>query len=234
MGAVTALGKFGRTTLNMLPIDFHLANKDAPRILCLGAHSDDIEIGALATILSLAERHPGAHIDWVVFGASENRQEEAAASAAYCTRVYHDAKVRIHEFQDGHFPMQAAAIKTEFEALKLRCEPDLIFTHYRHDRHQDHAVISDLTWQTFRNHLIFEYEIPKYDGDLGIPNVFNAVAETLVEQKLEILDRFFATQQKKNWFVPETFSALMRLRGIECHSDSGFAEAFHCRKMLLR
>ncbi|MGI9328399.1 MAG: PIG-L deacetylase family protein [Pseudomonadales bacterium] len=218
----------------MLSIDFHLSEKVTPHILCLGAHSDDIEIGALATILSFADRHPEAHIDWVVFSATGSRRAEATDSAEYCTRGYRDANVQINEFQDGHFPMQAGAIKAEFESLKARCEPDLILTHYRHDRHQDHAVISDLTWQTFRNHLILEYETPKYDGDLGIPNLFNAVAQTLADQKIAVLDQFFVTQQKKSWFDPETFSALMRLRGIECHSESGYAEAFHCRKLLLR
>lgn len=234
MGAANARGKCGLSLLSMLSVDFHLAANEAPRILCLGAHSDDIEIGAVATLLGLADRYSQARIDWVVFGAGGIRREEALASAEYCTDGFSDAQIEVLGFRDGHFPMQAGAIKEAFEVLKRRCEPNIIFTHYREDRHQDHRLISDMTWQTFRNHLIFEYEIPKYDGDLGVPSVFSKTSEHLVERKLEILDRFFATQRNKGWFAPETFSALMRLRGVECQSESGFAEAFYCRKLVLR
>ncbi len=217
----------------MRGFDIRLDAVDMPRILCLGAHSDDIEIGASATILALADKYAQAHVDWVVFGAHSIRRQEARASAEYCTRGFAKADIRVLEYRDGHFPAQFEAIKAEFESIKRRCDPDVIFTHYRGDLHQDHALISDLTWQTFRNHVILEYEIAKYDGDLGVPNVFSAVSDVLHDRKLELLSRFFESQQSKAWFAPEAFSALMRLRGIECQSPSGYAEAFYARKLLL-
>lgn len=214
----------------MIPFSLNLEGRRDPTILCLGAHSDDVEIGACATILGLAEKYPEGRIAWTVFAASGQREAEARASAEYCVDGFAGAEIRLHAFPDGFFPAEAARLKEVFESLKAECRPDLIFTHYRHDLHQDHRQISDLTWQTFRDHLILEYEVPKYDGDFGTPSLFCPVPAHLHEAKLAALDRFFATQKAKPWFTAEVFSAVMRLRGMECRSPSGYAEAFYCRK----
>ena len=216
----------------MISLDFDLEGRGKPAILCLGAHSDDLEIGAIGTILGLAQRFPSASVTWAVFGAAGQREEEARASAQYCTARFADPRIEVYSFRDGFFPAEAVAIKEQFEALKAARWPDIIFTHYRHDLHQDHRMISDLTWQTFRDHLILEYEIPKYDGDFGSPNVFHALSDALREEKLAVLERFFSSQRSKRWFSRDTFSAVMRLRGIECNSKTGFAEAFYCRKVV--
>lgn len=217
----------------MLALDLDCKDSDTLNILCLGAHSDDIEIGALATILGLIRRYENANVTWAVFSAIGPRKDEAMASATHCTQGAGDAEIRTYEFEDGYFPQDIAAIKSEFEDLKKHRNPDLILTHYRHDLHQDHRAISDLTWQTFRNHLILEYEIPKYDGDLGVPNVFSPVSQELCEEKVQILDRFFGSQRSKSWFTDDLFTGLMRLRGMECQSPTRYAEAFYCRKAVI-
>ena len=201
-------------------------------ILCVGAHSDDIEIGAGATLLSLAPRFPEAAVHWVVLAGGNRRSAEARASAAFFSSGFGKAEIVVHDFRDGFFPTQLANLKECLEGLKP-VAPDLVFTHYREDRHQDHRTVSDLTWQTFRDHLILEYEIPKFDGDLGAPNLFHPVSVADRDRKLEALDRFFGSQRDKRWFTDDTFSGLMRLRGIECNAESGFAEAFYCRKMVI-
>ena len=208
-----------------------LANfKSLQRVLFLGAHSDDIEIGAGGTAQRIIEEAPGVEIQWVVFSGDENRREEARISAdEYLKNVEHK-KVELHTFRDGYFPYEGAAIKDCFEELGKEFNPDLIFTHYRDDRHQDHRIVSDLTWNTFRNHIILEYEIPKYDGDLASPNVFVEVNETQCKKKAEILERCFRSQSGKAWFNESTFIGLMRIRGMEANANGG-AEGFYCRKM---
>jgi LmbE family N-acetylglucosaminyl deacetylase len=201
----------------------------AKKLLFLGAHSDDIEIGCGGTILALAEGDPGLEIVWVVFSAAGKRRQEARSSAQLFLKGVSHAKVVLHNFETSYFPMQGKLIKKSFETLKQSFDPDLVFTHYRGDRHQDHRLLSDLTWNTFRDHLILEYEIPKYDGDLGIPNLFVPLDEAVCRRKTQHLCRIFGTQKTKHWFSEDTFLALMRLRGIECVSK--YAEAFHCRKM---
>ena len=183
--------------------------------------------------MKLAREHKGLTVFWVVFTAEGRRQAEARASARTFLSEAAKAKVIIKQFRNGFFPFQGERIKEFFEELKGRVHPDLIFTHYRDDRHQDHRTISDLTWNTFRSHLILEYEIPKYDGDLGIPNVFIKLEEKLCLRKVGHLCRFFRTQSNKHWFSEDTFLALMRLRGIECASETKYAEAFHGRKLIL-
>lgn len=200
-------------------------------ILCLGAHSDDIEIGCGGTLLKLARDHPGLNIFWVVFSAEGVRAQEAKASARVFLQGVDKQKIAIKDFRGSFFPFQGGKIKKYFEQLKHSFQPDLVFTHYRDDRHQDHRVLSDLAWNTFRNHLILEYEIPKYDGDFGIPNLFVGLDEELCRKKVEHLCRFFQTQGNKHWFSEDTFLGLMRLRGMECASK--YAEAFYCRKMVL-
>jgi LmbE family N-acetylglucosaminyl deacetylase len=202
------------------------------KILCLGAHSDDIEIGCGGTILRLLSDRKDVEIFWVVFGASNQREQEARDSAALFLGHAKHKQVIVKKFRDGFFPFEGAKIKEHFEELKAT-KPNIIFTHQRKDAHQDHRLLAELTWNTFRNHLILEYEIPKYDGDLGQPNFFVPLERNIYEQKVEYLMRAFATQRSKQWFDRDTFLGLMRLRGMECVSDSGHAEAFYCRKVAL-
>jgi LmbE family N-acetylglucosaminyl deacetylase len=203
-------------------------------VLCLGAHSDDIEIGCGGTILSLTRQYPGLAVWWVVFTADGPRQAEAEESARTFLRKAGKAQVIVKQFRNGYFPFEGALIKDFFETLKSRVNPDLVFTHFRNDRHQDHRVVSDLTWNTFRNHLVLEYEIPKYDGDLVPPNVYVPVSRDIGKRKVAGLMRYFQSQTNKHWFTEETFWALLRLRGLECAASTLYAEAFHSRKMTLK
>ena len=202
--------------------------KGAKQLLFLGAHADDIEIGCGGTILTLAKRYSELNLFWVVFSAQGKRKQEARASARLFLNGISRSKVALKEFKESYFPDQFRRIKSYFETLKS-FEPDIIFTHHRDDGHQDHRLLSDLTRNTFRDHLILEYEIPKYDGDLGQPNVFVPLEMALVQRKAQNLYRFFRTQRRKHWFREDTFLALSRLRGVECATE--FAEAFYCRKL---
>jgi len=200
------------------------------RVLCLGAHSDDIEIGCGGTLLKLLRDRRDLQVQWVVFSGRGSRAREARASAKAFLAGAEKSNVVVRQFRDSFFPTQLKEIKGYFETIKSSFEPDLVFTHYRDDRHQDHRVVSDLTWNTFRNHVILEYEIPKYDGDLGIPNFFVRLEENDCRKKVDYLCRHFQTQANKHWFAEETFRGLMRLRGMEC--ASAYAEAFYCRKFV--
>jgi LmbE family N-acetylglucosaminyl deacetylase len=216
----------------MLKLQIQKTDSQSLKVLFLGAHSDDIEIGCGGTVLRLAHENPEIEITWVVFSALGERGEEAKKSAHEFLRDVQYKQVISYQFRDGYFPYHGAEIKDIFEKLKHELTPDIIFTHYRLDSHQDHRVLCELTWNTWRDHLILEYEIPKYDGDLGNPNLFFALDRDHYERKIDLLMRFFRTQANKHWFSPETFNALMRLRGIECKSSDGYAEAYYCRKML--
>lgn len=202
-------------------------------ILCLGSHSDDIEIGCGGTILRLAREYPGCIFHWVVFNAIGPREREARHAASLFTEKATLNGPMLKTFPDGFMPFVGADLKAVFEELKKSVSPDLIFTHYGKDAHQDHRQVSELTWNTFRDHLILEYEIPKYDGDMGRPNFFVPLEVVHYEKKVEFLLEAFASQRSKRWFQKETFLALMRLRGMECNASSGYAEAFHCRKLIL-
>jgi LmbE family N-acetylglucosaminyl deacetylase len=205
-------------------------------LLCLGAHSDDIEIGCGAAILALLDAQPTVNVTWVVFSASGLRAREARQGAAtFLGRASRTSRreVVLHDFRDGYFPSESVAIKDSFEALKKRVSPDVVFTHFRDDRHQDHRVLSELTWNTFRNHLILEYEIPKYDGDVGTPNVFVPVSEQVARRKTKRVCSIFKSQTGHHWFTEDLFLGLMRIRGMECCSPSGYAEAFYSRKAVL-
>lgn len=215
----------------MLHAALNLPPGAAPRILCLGAHSDDIEIGCGGALLRLLGEYPRAYIHWAVLSSNEQRAAEARASAAAFLRDAHAPQVHVERFRDGFFPHEGAAIKAYFEQLKA-VQPDLIFTHYRHDLHQDHRVVCELTWNTFRDHLILEYEIPKYDGDMGAPNCFVPLTRALAQQKVDYLLEYFGTQRSKRWFTDDTFLALMRLRAIEAGAPEHYAEAFYMRKLL--
>jgi LmbE family N-acetylglucosaminyl deacetylase len=203
------------------------------RVVCVGAHSDDIEIGCGGLILQLLRESRSVDIDWIVFSAHGRREQEARRSAALFLRGARRQRVILKEFRDGYFPYDAA-IKEAFEELKNGHPPDLVLTHYRHDRHQDHRVVSDLTWNTFRDHLVLEYEIPKYDGDFGSPNVFVPLDRPTCRRKATCLNTVFRSQREKHWFGNETFLGLMRLRGMECRAPDGYAEAFYARKLVLR
>lgn len=206
------------------------SNNKALNLLFLGAHCDDIEIGAGGSILKLIQEYEIGQITWIVFSSTEERKKEAQNSAGQFLKEVSTKKVIVETFRDGFFPWQGAEMKEYFEKLKKTISPDVIFTHYRDDRHQDHRVISDLTWNTWRNHLILEYEIPKYDGDLGIPNFYIALEEKYINRKNQILLDAFQTQSTKHWFDESTFSALPRLRGME--SATNYAEAFYVRKLV--
>jgi LmbE family N-acetylglucosaminyl deacetylase len=203
------------------------------KVLFLGAHSDDIEIGCGGTVLRLIGENPEIEVTWAVFSALGERGEEARKSAQEFLQDVRQKHVIIHEFKDGYFPHRGAEIKDIFEQLKLAAQPDVIFTHCRHDLHQDHRVLCELTWNTWRDHFILEYEIPKYDGDLGSPNFFVPLDKELCERKTDALVRFFQTQGNKHWFTSETFQAILRIRGVECKSPGGYAEAFYSRKLIL-
>lgn len=216
----------------MLPSNLlHNASRPA-RILCLGAHSDDIEIGCGGTVLALLAGNPEVEVTWAVFSSGHDREREARTSADLFLKTARRREVVVHHFRDGFFPYDGAAIKEQFEVLKKQASPDLVFTHYRHDRHQDHRTISDLTWNTWRNHLVLEYEIPKYDGDLGIPNCFVPLTRSVCERKIQYICDTFQTQSNKAWLSDDTFWGLLRLRGVECASPERYAEAFHCRKLV--
>jgi LmbE family N-acetylglucosaminyl deacetylase len=203
------------------------------RVLCLGAHSDDIEIGCGGTLLHLKKVHPGLKLHWVVMSASGTRGREAAKSAESFTAGC-ETEVVLKEYRDGFLPYDGGNIKVFFEDLKKRIKPDLIFTHWCSDAHQDHRLVSELTWNTFRDHLILEYEIPKYDGDLGRPNLYVPLDTSLCEEKVGHLLAAFGSQSSKRWFDRETFLGLMRIRGMEANAPSGYAEAFHARKVVVQ
>ncbi len=203
------------------------------KVLCLGAHSDDIEIGCGATILRLIQEQPDLEIYWLVFSARGVRAREAKASASEFLHGVRARRIRTMTYRESYFPDEWSGIKDTFEQVKRSFQPDLVLTQYRNDRHQDHRVLSDLAWNTFRNHLVLEYEIPKYDGDLGLPNLYVPVPRELCERKIAVLLRHFQSQTNRHWFTEDTFWALLRLRGIECASSSGFAEAFYGRKLWL-
>ncbi len=216
-----------------MPLQFGTADARPKSFLFLGAHCDDIEIGCGATVLRLAEEYPAATFHWVVFSSDERRASETRRAAAVLLAKAMERKVVIKEFRNAFFPFIGVELKEYFEELKRSVTPDAIFTHHRRDLHQDHRTLAELTWNTFRSHLIIEYEIPKYDGDLGHPNLFVPVTKAMMEQKIETLMACYATQTNRQWFTPDTFAGLMRLRGIECDSPTGYAEAYHARKLIL-
>jgi LmbE family N-acetylglucosaminyl deacetylase len=214
-------------------IDLSLSKREPLRLLCLGAHCDDIEIGCGGTILKLATAERKIEVQWVVFSSDERRKREAVKSAEGFLCGIVTKKVSIHQFSDGFFPYVGAALKERFEELKTEFSPDVILTHYRHDLHQDHRLISELTWNTFRNHLILEYEIPKYDGDFGSPNLFVPLDESICRRKIDAILDAYQSQREKHWFSRELFSSILRLRGMEANACSGYAEAFYCRKAVI-
>jgi LmbE family N-acetylglucosaminyl deacetylase len=211
-----------------------LSTAESPsRVLVIGCHADDIEIGCGGTLLSLARSNPSIEVDWIVLAAPGVRRGEAVSSAEAFLAGAGAARIEVHEFRDGFLPYVGGEVKDVFENLKGRVDPQLVFTHAGYDFHQDHRLVSELTWNTFRDHLILEYEIPKVDGDLGRPNLFVPLDANVVDEKLALLERHFPSQADKHWFDRETFLGLMRLRGMEAVSPTRYAEAFTCRKAVL-
>ncbi|MCU0535791.1 MAG: PIG-L family deacetylase [Hydrococcus sp. Prado102] len=215
----------------MLKLNLDRNSNSEYKVLCLGAHCDDIEIGCGGTLLKFIESYPNTVFYWVVFSSNERRAKEAIKSANVFLQGAKIENIVIQEFRDSYFPFIGTEIKEYFEQLKQDFDPDIIFTHYRQDLHQDHRVISDLTWNSFRNHLILEYEIFKYDGDLGNPNFFVHLDEQKCQKKVQYLLDAFESESNKHWFTEDTFRSIMRLRGVESNSPGKYAEAFYCRKM---
>ncbi len=215
----------------MIQLQLEGGPQRALKVLCLGCHSDDIEIGCGGAVMRLAEQYPNCEFHWVVFNAIGAREAEARQAAG----LFAGPRLRgplLHKFRDGFMPYVGEEVKAIFEELKS-ISPDLVFTHYGKDAHQDHRLISELTWNTFRNHLILEYEIPKYDGDMGRPNVYIPLTAEMSQKKARGIFQSFVSQHSKQWFDETTFLSLMRLRGMECNADSGYAEAFYSRKLVL-
>ncbi|MBL8513038.1 MAG: PIG-L family deacetylase [Betaproteobacteria bacterium] len=212
-------------------LELGIQQTGGPRsILLLGAHCDDLEIGCGGTILQLAAKWPDAKFVWVTFSSGEDRAAETRNAAARLLAGVRNAVVDVRDFRGSYFPHEGEKIKDFFETLKA-LQPELIFTHYRNDLHQDHRVINELTWNTFRNHLIMEYEIPKFDGDLGVPNSFVPLTKAALDRKVDVLMECFPSQLHRAWFTRSTFEALARLRGVECNAPEGYAEAYYGRKM---
>jgi LmbE family N-acetylglucosaminyl deacetylase len=202
-------------------------------VLCLGSHCDDIEIGCGGTILTLIKKNRDIVFHWVIFSSDQQRKRETNESANVFLKDAKERKIVFRNFRNSFFPFTGSDIKEYFERLKRQFCPDLIFTHYRNDLHQDHRLISELTWNTFRNHLILEYEIPKYDGDLGSPNFFVPLEDTICRKKIKYILNSYKSQEEKRWFDQDTFLAILRLRGMESNAAERYAEAFYCRKMVL-
>jgi len=216
----------------MLKFQFAIEKEQPLKVLCLGAHSDDIEIGCGGTLLRLLHEYDRLCAYWVVFAANAERRAEAEKSANLFLAKASKKEIIVKKFKESFFPYTGDKIKEYFESLKHEFSPDIIFTHYRNDLHQDHRLISELTWNTFRDHLILEYEIPKYDGDLGQPNYFVHLNEALCGKKIENILNCFKTQKTNHWFTQDTFLSMLRIRGIESNAPGKYAEGFYCRKMI--
>jgi LmbE family N-acetylglucosaminyl deacetylase len=217
----------------MLTFEFAKPKDRGLRVLCVGAHSDDIEIGCGGTMLRLLSEHADVEVHWVVLGSGGERDEEAVTSAERFLENAGKRDIIVEHFKNSFFPYVGEEIKAFFEKLKGRVTPDIVLTHYRNDLHQDHRVVSELTWNTFRNQLILEYEILKYDGDLGAPNVFVHLGEATCRRKIDVIMECFKSQQDKHWFTPDAFFSLLRIRGVESKAPERYAEGFYCRKVVL-
>ncbi len=217
----------------MLPLGLAEPAGEPLEILCIGAHCDDIEIGCGGTVLRLVQQFPTARFRWIVLSSDDERAAEAQRAAEYFLQGAGKQDIRIERFRNGYFPWAGAEIKDYLEALKADVAPHLILTHHRHDAHQDHRIVAELTWNTWRNHLILEYEIPKYDGDLGSPNVLIALDAETAERKIAGLMEHFPSQQERAWFDPDLFRAVLRVRGMEANAPARLAEGFYATKVVL-
>lgn len=216
----------------MLTLPLSRPDGAALNVLCLGAHCDDIEIGCGGTLIALAEQAE-VNVHWQVFTSTPERRREAEDGAKAICASAASLTLEILDFRDGFLPYEGTAVKEAFEALKGRVQPDIVFTHYRDDAHQDHRKVSELTWNTFRNHLVLEYEIPKWDGDIGQPNTYFPLTAETAAAKIRALQEVYGSQRSKSWFTDDLFHGLMRIRGMESNAPSGLAEAFYTRKLAL-
>jgi LmbE family N-acetylglucosaminyl deacetylase len=217
----------------MLRLAPELPARQPLRLLCIGAHSDDLEIGCGGTVMTWLAGRRKTEVTWVVLSAEGARAAEARRSARALLARASSQRVVIAAFRDGYLHGQYIEVKDLFEDLKKEIDPDVVLTHWLQDRHQDHRLAAELTWNTWRNHLVLEYEIPKYEGDLAPPNAYVPVSASAARRKVDHLRRHFSSQKRKDWFVAENFLGLMRVRGMESRSPSGFAEGFHARKLVL-
>jgi LmbE family N-acetylglucosaminyl deacetylase len=217
----------------MLSLLIGKKRREPLRILCLGAHSDDIEIGCGGTVLKIIETQRKVEFQWVVFSGTPEREKEARKSAEAFLDGAPGSLVTVEKFRDGFFPYVGGEIKEYFERLKTQVSPDVVFTHYHSDLHQDHRLVSELAYNTFRDHLVLEYEIPKYDGDLGTPNVYIPLERKTCLEKVRNINKYFKSQNTNHWFNEDLFYSILRIRGIECNASGRFAEAFHCRKLII-
>ncbi len=217
----------------MLDLVANLPARRTARILCVGAHCDDIEIGCSGALQVLLKRRPNAVVDWVVLSGTPERRKEARDSMMRLIRPRQRGVLQFGDFPDGQFPAHYGPIKELFESLKQLPAPQLVFCHERSDRHQDHRFVNEMVWNTFRDHLVLEYEVPKWDGGLGEPNLYVPVSAQQLRAKVKHLLAAYASQRRRDWFTSETFVALARLRGIECRAPGGYAEAFYLRKARL-
>jgi LmbE family N-acetylglucosaminyl deacetylase len=217
----------------VLPLRLDQAGDGVFEVLAIGAHADDIEIGCGGTLLGLAAAGLRLRVTWVVLSAAGAREREAVQSASAFLKDVEQSSILVKGFRDGFFPWTGAEIKELFEQLKPEVTPDLVLTPRRDDAHQDHRLVAELTWNTFRDHLVLEYEIPKYDGDLTTPNLFVPLPAAVCERKIKLLLEEFPSQHDRSWFTADTFWSLLRLRGVESNSPSRFAEGFHCRKAVM-
>jgi LmbE family N-acetylglucosaminyl deacetylase len=216
----------------LLALTFGNPARSALEVLCIGAHCDDIEIGCGGTVIAIQRRYPRCKVHVLVLTSTPARRAEAAAAAKTLIKVSARGEVRICALADGLLPAHLPEVKAELERMKKAIQPDLVLTHHGLDRHQDHSLISHVTWQTFRDHMIWEYEIPKFDGDLVTPNMYVPLPSALAARKIALVMRAFPSQHGKPWFKAENLEATMRLRGLESRAASGYAEGFHCRKLL--
>lgn len=237
MSPATRPGRSGSNASDRVPDQASPFRLQGPgpglRVLAIGAHSDDIEIGAGGTILRLISENLIAEARWIVLSANGEREKEARAGAAAFLDGVERVEVIVANFRDGFFPYLGTAVKDHFEDHRESFEPDLILTHRRDDLHQDHRLVGELTWNTYRSHLIIEYEIPKYDLDPATPNLYVTLTEATCNRKIELLSETFRTQASRPWFDPDAFRAQLRLRGMECRAESRFAEAFTCQKVVI-
>ncbi|MEO4001484.1 PIG-L deacetylase family protein [Mesorhizobium sp. CAU 1732] len=202
-------------------------------ILCFGAHSDDIEIGLGGTILTLIETNADLEVYWCVCSASGKRADEAEASANAFIGNGARQHLEFGNFEDSYFPSQSPQIKQWMVDIRARTTPDVVFTHTRDDAHQDHREVCELTWNVFRDQLILEYEIPKWDGDVGRPNMYSPISREHMDRKIDLLETHFGSQRSKDWFDDELFRGLARIRGMECRAPDRYAEGFYMRKGML-
>lgn len=215
----------------MLSLALTRNTNDPLNVLCLGAHCDDIEIGCGGTLLTLLSQHPRVNVYWQVFSSTPSRKNEAIAGAERFCANARNLEVNVLKFRDGYLPYEGAAVKESIEHTKSSFAPDIVFTHYRNDLHQDHRKVSELTWNTFRDHLILEYEVPKWDGDFGTPNVFFAIEQSVADKKIAALTEIYNSQNDKSWFTGDLFLSILRIRGMESNSRTKLAEAFYARKV---